>query len=144
MSIAGKILEEWEKKDNPLAKVNMTQKGFLVKNDREEREALQNMQKLGMTGILVFVDGIPYAVAAGYPISKDTYDLFLAKEKSHLAGVGYFVKREFFLSLPKQYQYLNIEEDLGEEGLREMKKRLVPIRMNEIWEGNWCKKERTK
>ncbi len=144
VSIAGKILEEWEKKDNPLAKVNMTQKGFLVKNDREEREALQNMQKLGMTGILVFVDGIPYAVAAGYPISKDTYDLFLAKEKSHLAGVGYFVKREFFLSLPKQYQYLNIEEDLGEEGLREMKKRLVPIRMNEIWEANWCKKERTK
>ena len=130
---AMKILNNWKGKEH-------SESILPIKDTQVDREALRQWEELGMAGILVYMDGGPYAVTAGYPLTEDTYDLFLAKEIGHMQGISYYAKREFFLSLPGQYQYINIEEDLGIEGLRRMKKLLGPVRMNDIWEAERCRK----
>ena len=97
-------------------------------------EGLENREAMGITGVLVYVDGEPCSIAAGYPITNDTYDLYLAKEKMRIPGLSYYTKREFFFALPEQYHYLNIEEDLGIEGIRLEKRKLGIAKMNRIWE----------
>lgn len=95
--------------------------------------ALKEYASLGMDGILVWADEQPAGVAVGYPLTTDTYDLFLAKADHSIPGLGYYVQRAFFLSRPEGVRWINMEEDLGIGGLRNMKKRLAPVRMNELW-----------
>ncbi len=99
------------------------------------REAIEMFDILGIRGILTYMDNKPYSIAAGYPLTEDTFDMFLAKEREPVQGCNYYVKRKFFLSLPHEYSYINMEEDLGISGLRRMKTLLAPVKMNEIWEG---------
>ena len=94
---------------------------------------IKERESLGIEGIFVRVDGRPAGIAAGYPLTADTYDLFLAKADQQVYGLGYYVQRAFFLSRPEGVRWVNMEEDLGIEGLRSMKKRLAPVRMNELW-----------
>lgn len=129
------VIRNWSKKELKISD------NVLKLGDGEiDEEALQLFQELDISGVVVYMNEEPYAIAAGYPLSENTYDLFLAKEKERISGLAYYTKREFFLSLPQNYQYINIEEDLGIEGLRRMKKNLNPIYMNEIWEAIRCQK----
>lgn len=112
-----------------------------IKEDEKiEEEGLSSFRELEICGVVIYMDGQPYAVAAGYPLSSNCYDLFLAKERERISGLAYYAKREFFLSLPDQYRYINIEEDLGIEGLRKMKKILNPVNMNQMWEAVGCQR----
>lgn len=101
--------------------------------DAAELEALEYAEQLEMDGIAVYLDGQPYGVAMGFPLTEDTFDLFAAKERKVLPGMAYYVKHELFLYLSGNYAYVNIEEDLGKEGLRRMKKNLSPVRLNMMW-----------
>lgn len=131
LSDALSVIKNWSGKKHP--------ESILEVGDGEtDEEALYLFKELGIEGVIIYVDGVPCAVVAGYPLSEYTYDLFLAKERERISGLAYYAKREFFLSLPQQYQYINIEEDLGIEGLRKMKKNLSPICMNEVWEAVRC------
>lgn len=118
------VLRRWEKK-----------RGTLWAHEvcAVDAHALENRELLGIDGIVVFADGEPAGVAAGYPLTDDTHDLFLAKAACDLPGMSYFVQRSFFLSRGEGVRLINMEEDLGREGLRNMKRRLAPVRMNELW-----------
>lgn len=105
-----------------------------LENASVDREGILCRKELGITGIIVYMDGEPYAVEAGYPLSGDTYDLYLSKEKAQVPGLAYYAKRIFFLSLDARYRYINMEEDLGLEGLRKMKTILAPVEKNLIWQ----------
>lgn len=98
-----------------------------------DAEALAHFETLGIDGLLIFADGRPAGLAAGYPLTDDTYDLFLAKAAYPFPGLSYYIQRSFFLSRPPGIRYINMEEDLGREGLRSMKRRLAPVKMNELW-----------
>lgn len=121
------VLSDW--------KIQKKNSGYAVPDMEEvEEEALHNRSLLGISGILVYVDGEPCSVVAGYPITGNTYDIFLAKEKKQIQGLSYYAKRTYFSSLPPQYAYINLEEDLGIEGLRKEKTILGPVKMNDVWE----------
>lgn len=98
-----------------------------------EKEALENMTTLDIEGIMVYINNEPCGVAGGFPLSEDTFDLFLSKEREHLSGLSYYVKHELFRYLEGRYRYVNVEEDLGNEGLRIMKTSLFPIGKNKMW-----------
>lgn len=98
-----------------------------------EREALQNMENLQMDGIVVYLDGKAFGFAMGFPLSANTFDLFAAKERKTVPGMAYYVKHELFVYLQERYAYVNIEEDLGNEGLRRMKTSLNPVTQNKMW-----------
>ena len=113
---------------------NRTVQGVLdLYGDEEDAEPLHHLKELGLTGILMLVDGKPFGVAAGFQLSDDTYDLFLAKECTKDPALGYCLRREWMRAIPDTVRYVNLEDDLGIEGLRIMKKQMIPVKMNEMW-----------
>lgn len=125
---AEEIIKSWE---------TVPRETIVLSDEGVDLEGLEKRKKLGIQGIVIYLSQIPSAVVAGYPLSFDTMDMFLAKERERVPGLGYYAKREFFRFIASAYKYINIEEDLGIQGLREMKKRLNPVRVNEIWEVTW-------
>lgn len=114
---------------------------YAVGNDLSEQEALTCRRELGLEGVVVYLDGAPFGAACGYPLSDDTFDLFMAKERECLPGMSYYVKHELFCHLKDRYAYVNIEEDLGDAGLRRMKESLAPVRKNRMWTAKAIGKE---
>ncbi|MCC8100708.1 MAG: phosphatidylglycerol lysyltransferase domain-containing protein [Clostridiales bacterium] len=95
---------------------------------------LRRWDALGGFGVLIRVDGEPHAIAAGYPLGADTYDLCLAKQRFTLPGLGAYTKHAFFCALPDSVTCVNAEEDLGIEGLRRMKQQMRPSRILKMYE----------
>lgn len=105
-----------------------------LRDDGIAEEALQNWEKLGLFGVLVYLDGRPQSFAMGFELTPDTVDGCIEKHRGEISGISYLTQREFFLSAPAQYRFLNGEEDMGLPGLRTMKRHMVPSGKNEIWE----------
>ena len=70
----------------------------------------------------------------GFPLADDAYDVAVSKYAVHVQGITYYTLRELMRSLPAQYRWFNLEEDLGLPGLREMKEHFLPDGKHEIWE----------
>lgn len=108
--------------------------GSLGDTDKEASKLLiKNYRRFDEKGIVVYVNDEPYAVVAGFPISDEMFDMCLAKQKSILPGLSVYAKYMFIANLPKKYKIINAEDDLGIEGLRNMKKQMQPIGQIEIF-----------
>lgn len=108
--------------------------GSLGDTDKEATMLLiKNYGVFEEKGIVVYVNEEPYAVVAGFPISDLMFDMCLAKQKSILPGLSVYAKYMFVANLPKEYKIINAEDDLGIEGLRNMKKQMQPIGQIEIF-----------
>ena len=129
---AKKIVLEWANEKSVLCPLNYGK-------DRADVEiALQFLEQysaVSAQGILVYLNGVPSAVAAGTQISSDTFDLCIAKQTVWTPGVNLFVKHALMEQLGEQYLWLNSEEDLGISGLREHKLEMHPCRLEYMWEG---------
>lgn len=99
--------------------------------------AIDQSDMLGLTGAVIYVDGQPYAVAAGCDIGGDTFDLCVAKQKSAITGLDYYATIELCKNISEQFTYLNAEEDFGIEGLRIHKNDMHPVKLWKIWEGTF-------
>lgn len=103
------------------------------KSDLSDRSVMKrlidNMEALGVFGILVLVNREPFAVAGGYDIGNGTFDLCFAKQKSFLSGMSFFAKHALFCALPSSFDTINAEDDMGIEGLRTLKKQMQPSGM---------------
>ena len=88
---------------------------------------LSNREALGMTGVIVYVDGEAAALAAGFPLSDRVYDVAFSKALERERGLQFYVRRALIDLLPEQYELINGEEDLGIPGLRQSKMQENPI-----------------
>lgn len=104
-------------------------------------EALQHRDILGLFGVLIYLDGEPKSFAMGFGLTPDTVDGCIERHGGEISGISYLTQREFFLSTPKQYRFMNGEEDMGLPGLRIMKHHMAPARKNEIWEARLKNRE---
>ena len=95
-----------------------------------------------MEGIVLLVDGKVAAVTMGSQLANDTFDIHFEKAREDVDGAYNAVNSEFarFLRLKyPQLAYLNREDDLGLEGLRQAKLSYNPHHMVEKY---WaCRKE---
>ena len=96
--------------------------------------ALERRRELGMKGVVVDLGGQPVAFMLGFPLTEDTFDAAVGKCAAGIQGLTYYVLRELMLSLPRRFQWFNLEEDLGLPGLRAMKEHFLPDGRQEIWE----------
>ena len=96
--------------------------------------ALEQREALGLHGIVVYIEDRPAAFMLGFPLADDAYDVAVSKYAVHVQGITYYTLRELMRSLPAQYRWFNLEEDLGLPGLREMKEHFLPDGKHEIWE----------
>lgn len=128
LDLAIDIISKWDNTSQENTTLFMTDKNA-------SKTLLLNANKLDVSGILIYVEDIPYAVVAGFPLSKDTFDICVAKQKNNLSGLSVYAKNRFIKSIPNQYKYINAEEDLGIEGLRTMKNQMKPIGQVKMFEG---------
>lgn len=91
----------------------------------EERRSIETVfehwDALGAIGGVVRVDGKLVAFTYGSPINYDTFGICVEKADVSYEGAYAFINREFARRIDPSFIYLNREDDLGIEGLRQVK-----------------------
>lgn len=90
------------------------------------REALERMDELTLCGGIYYASGEPAGFIHGEELNEETYALHFAKGLTRYKGVYQYMFSNFAGILPKKYQYLNFEQDLGMETLRHSKESYFP------------------
>ena len=97
--------------------------------------ALNNMDELGVSGIVLTMDGVPCGVAAGFNLNDSTIDCCIEKTTAGMQGLTCLLRQEFVKSFSPLVTSFNWEEDLGLEGLRQAKNHMHPSSMVEMYTG---------
>ena len=111
------ILEIWQK----FSSWEMSNNDYL-----QCKEALLMQQELGLIGALGFADGKPAGFLLGEALNSDTFTIHFAKADVRYNGIYQFLFNRFAVDFCPNYMYLNLEQDLGSEGLRKNKESYRP------------------
>ena len=104
-------------------------------DDRVAQCALRQWKDIGLSGVVVYIDGTPMSVFAGFPLCADTVDVLIGKcVPDAPKGLAYYALHEYVVRCCGAFTYCNHEEDLGIEGIRQMKNSLCPCSKNRTWE----------
>lgn len=90
------------------------------------KRCLVHREELGLTTGALRVEGKIIAFTFGSPINQTTFGVHVEKADINYEGAFTMINREFAKRLPEQYIYINREEDLGQEGLRQSKRSYKP------------------
>ena len=86
------------------------------------KEALENMEALGLCGYIAYADCHPIAFAIGEGIARHRiYVIHFEKGLAEYKGVYQYINMAYSALLPKHYEYINREQDMGDAGLRQAK-----------------------
>lgn len=92
------------------------------------REALTQMELLQLCGGIYYIHEKPVGYTLGEEISSGTtYAIHFEKALAGYNGLYQFINQSFAALLPEQYVWINREQDLGHEGLRQAKMSYRPI-----------------
>ena len=83
--------------------------------------AIRHREQLGFVGGAIRAAGKIIAITLGEPLTKDTFVVHFEKAYADIQGAYPIINREFVKHEMAEYQYVNREEDMGEEGLRKAK-----------------------
>ena len=93
-------------------------------------EALKNINKMNQIGFMVLINGIPEGFVLGERYAQKYCVIHFAKAGSRIKGIYQYMFSVFAQSnKEKQCDFINLEQDLGKEGLRAMKKSYQPIKL---------------
>jgi hypothetical protein len=85
-------------------------------------EALELFDSLALKGSIFFVSGKPVAYCLGESISRGKmFVIHFEKAIDEYKGIYQFINKAFASSLPRFFTFINREQDLGNEGLRQAK-----------------------
>ena len=94
-------------------------------------EIFKNYFELGLSGGFVeTAEGI-VAYSMGEPICDSTFCVHIEKAKYDVAGAYTVINRDFAAHFCGDYQYINREDDVGDEGLRRSKLSYYPVCVTE-------------
>lgn len=93
----------------------------LKENNSAAQAALDNFFELGLFGIIIFIDGKVAGYEYGLNLSEDFCDSLQEKGDIQFRGIYRILNYEFIKLCCHGMRYLNVEEDLGLEGLRKKK-----------------------
>ena len=86
------------------------------------REALELFGELNMKGLLLYIDEKPAGWCLGEPIARGRiFTIHFEKGIEYYKGIYQFINQAFAASVPEYFTYINREQDLGDEGLRQAK-----------------------
>lgn len=89
-------------------------------------------KELGLVGGILRADGKIVGLSVGEPaLNPDTFVVHIEKAFSDVQGAYPMINQQFVLHEMEGFQYVNREEDLGEEGLRKAKMSYRPVQMLE-------------
>ncbi len=122
------VVSRWNEVFHNISEQNLT-------DENVAETALSERKFLDISGIVLYADGKPVSVFAGFPLSDDTVDVLIGKcVPDAPKGTVYYGLKEYLKLCASEYKYCNHEEDLGIDGIRQMKTSLCPISKTMIWE----------
>ena len=86
------------------------------------RESLELFDSLTLRGYIYFADGKPVGYCLGESIAKGRmFAIHFEKGIDRYKGIYQFINQAFAEALPNFFTYINREQDMGDEGLRQAK-----------------------
>ena len=101
------------------------QQGLVNDKDSLQLE-LNHFFELGLDGIVIFIDGVLCGYVFGVPLNNECFDGIAEKGNADIPHIYKVILYEFLRNCCSGYKYLNMEEDLGVEGIRNMKMMYKP------------------
>lgn len=102
-------------------------------------QAFKHYEGLQLQGGLIRAGGRIVAFSMGEPLSDDTYVVHIEKAFYDIQGAYQIINREFARARTEGYEYVNREDDAGDEGLRKAKLSYNPAFLVEkssaVWKG---------
>lgn len=98
----------------------------LLSEDRAIHEVLRHYHELDCTGAAILVDGRVVAFSLGEPLNSETAVIHAEKANPEFPGSYAVINQEFCRHTWSSFTYINREQDLGEEGLRQAKLSYYP------------------
>jgi hypothetical protein len=100
------------------------------------REAIELADELGLSGEIFYVKNYAVGYCLGEALANGTiFGLHFEKAIDEYKGIYQFINQSFAGSLPASFTYINREQDLGDEGLRQAKMTYRPCGFVEKWSG---------
>ncbi len=101
-------------------------------------EALELMDRLHLTGHITYVAGKPAGFILGEELSKKSFVIHFAKALREYKGIYQYIYQEFARFLDGKYEYINLEQDLGDADLQQSKRaydpdQLIPKLRMSLW-----------
>lgn len=91
---------------------------------------LNNYDRLHLTGYMIGIDGKPVAFSVVDVLNPTTKVVLFEKADRHFKGLYQLINRETSKAIHEQgYEYINREDDLGIEGLRDAKISYHPVEL---------------
>ena len=103
-------------------------------------KAFEHYEELGMEGMVLTFEEEVLAFTMASRMSRDTFDVHFEKAKEDVDGAYTAINCEFARYIREKYpeiQFLNREEDMGQEGLRKAKESYYPHHMVEKCRARW-------
>ncbi len=85
------------------------------------QKELDHFFELGLSGVVLFLDGKIVAYAIGAPLSGNCFDILVGKGDRSIPNIYCVLIRDFAQFCCQGYSWINLEEDVGIEGIRAMK-----------------------
>ena len=105
-------------------------------SERESvKRALYHAPELGLAGGVLLVDGKPEAFSLGERITEDMAVIHIEKATPDIPELFPLINREFVAHAFGNLTWVNREEDMGDEGMRQAKLSYHPARMVEKYRG---------
>ena len=95
--------------------------------------AIDHFSELGLSGLLIRVDGKIGAMTIFEPLNADTALVHFEKGLPDCEGIYKAINAEAAAVMARDFTYINRESDLGNPGLREAKTRYHPHHMVEVY-----------
>jgi hypothetical protein len=91
------------------------------------RESLEIFGALKLRGSIFYVDGAPAGYCLGESLAKGRmFAIHFEKAVDGVKGIYQYMNQAFAASLPRFFTWINREQDLGDEGLRQAKETYRP------------------
>lgn len=101
----------------------------MVSLKREQRSIqlqLEHYEELALSGVVLRIDGRVHGFSYGVKLSDDYYDAIIEKCDKNILNIYRVVRQESVKQCAMDCKYVNLEEDLGIEGLRNLKHHYKP------------------
>ncbi|MEZ4358057.1 MAG: phosphatidylglycerol lysyltransferase domain-containing protein [Eubacteriales bacterium] len=112
--------ESWSKEKD------FSDKYSYFESDAIER-ALKHYKELGLSGCVIKIGGKIKAFSFGTALNEDTALILVEKADYRYQGIYQIINRDFLRHNFYNYKFVNRQEDMGDEGLRQAKMSYHPV-----------------
>jgi hypothetical protein len=137
-NLVNAFLNAYVPQSAPLTQANIPQAMKVLEHWHEDKgedgdyiaakEVMELYSELQLEGSIYYINGFPVGWCIGESLAQGTiFAVHFEKGIDEYKGIYQYINQNFASSLPETFTYINREQDLGNEGLRQAKMTYRPI-----------------